>query len=194
MDTQSVPAPLAMPIPEDASETEKNMLEAGVAIDEPAFEDYFGFEETHKWYFPDGKQYVEFQIMNDGARSRYQAKTSQNVRLFKTSGDAQIKVDPAQERGVLFEESVVGWFVVKKNPATGEFDAQPFDRGGKPQQGGNFDQWRMKANPKFITELESAIRKVNPWLRNDLSIKDIDEQMDELREMRAEAMKREEGK
>jgi len=186
--------PIIPPPGTDLSDTEQNMLRAGVAIDEPGFEDYFGFEETHKWFFPDGKQYIEFKIMNDGARGRYQQKTSKDVRLFKTSGDASIKVDPSQERTILFEESIVGWFIVKKNPETGEWDAQPFDREGKPKPGGNFDKWRAQANPVWISDLEAAIRKANPWLRAELTVKDIDEQIAELNVMREEAVKREEGK
>lgn len=176
------------------SDTERNMLAAGQTIDEPAFEDYFGFNETRKWYFPDGKQYIEFKIMNQGARDNFQSKNSRDVRLFKTSGDASIKVDPSIERAILFQESVVGWFVVKRNPSTGEFEAQAFDRGGKPVAGGAFEQWLKGANPKLISDLEAAIRKANPWLHAELTVKDIDEQIAELQEMREEAVRREEGK
>jgi hypothetical protein len=193
--TLSSPQPPPLPVPETGvSDTEKNMLAQGVPIDEPGFEDYFGFDEVERWYFPDGKQFIMFKIMNEGARSRYQKATSKDVRLFKTSGDASIKIDPSQERTVLFEESVVGWYLVKKNHATGEWEDQPFDRDGKAKQGGTFDQWRLKADPRIISDLEAAIRKANPWLRNDLTVKDIDEQLEELKKMREEAVAREEGK
>lgn len=202
MDTDTAASPLTLGAETGAppahqgqlSDVEQNMLNAGVTIDEPGFEDYFGFNETRRWYFPDGKQYIEYRLMNEGSRSNFQSKNSRDVRLFKASGDASIKVDPSVERWILFQESVIGWFVVKKNPDTGDWDAQPFDRNGKPAPGGAFEQWAKSANPKLISDLEAAIRKANPWLQTDLSVKDIDEQIKELQEMRIEAVRREEGK
>lgn len=167
------------------TDTEKNMAAQGVAPDEPAFDDYFGFSETNKWYFPDGKQFISFQLMNEGARSRYQAKTSQDVRLFKTTGDASIKMDASKERRILVEESVIGWYVIRDG------DPVPFD---STKPGSVFMQWYEKANPKFVSDLELAIRKANPWMQAEMTVELIDEEIANLRSMREDAVKREEGK
>src|SRR4051812_3892522 len=66
--------------------------------DQAVYEDYFGFAETQRWYFPDGKQYIEFQRMNEGERARFQKMTTRDVTVIRGSGDAKVKMDPATER------------------------------------------------------------------------------------------------
>lgn len=172
------------------TETERNMREAGVNPSEPAYEDYFGFEETQKWWFPDNIQYIEFKLMNEGARSRYQSKTSRDIRLFKTSGDASVKMDPSSERKILFEESVIGWYVLQ-NGKNGTGPAA-FGSGARP--GSPFQQWMEGANPKYVSSLETAIRKANVWMGNEMTVELIDEEIKNLQSLREEAVKREEGK
>jgi hypothetical protein len=176
---------------EEAAVIEGAMQAAGVAIDEPGFEDYFGFEEKHKWYFPDHKQWIEFQVMNEGARARYQKATSRDVRLFKTTGDASIKLDPSEERKILLDQSVVGWNLMRRNLRTQEWEQSPFSIG---TSGSEFAKWLDKANPKLISDLELAIRKANPWMQAEMTVEMIDDEIKNLEELRVEAVKREEGK
>ena len=171
---------------ETLSPAEQAMQANGQSIDEPVYEDYFGFEETHTWYFPDGKQYILFQTMNEGARARYQRATSKDVRLFKQTGDASIKVDPSEERHILFEQSVKGWYIFRNGREV------PF--GPHAGSGSEFHKWLMGANPKLVSSLELAIRKANPWLMNEQTVAEIDKQIEELKELRASVEAREEGK
>jgi hypothetical protein len=163
---------------------------AGVSVEEPVYEDYFGFEETRTWYFPDGKQFISFKVMNEGDKARYQRATNRDITLSRQTGDAKIKSDPADERWELLQTCVTGWNVFRKNPSTGKYEPVPFSAG----KGGTFAQWLGKANPKLVEKLEFEIRLANPWLQGDMSVEDIDSEIERLNEMREQAVKREQGK
>lgn len=154
------------------------------------YEDYFGFEETEKWYFPDGKQYIEYQRMNEGARARFQQKTTKDITVMRQTGDAKMKVDPATERYELMAASVKGWNLMRREGRSGEFMPVPFSIGSP---GANFEQWYNSANPKLVDDLEVAIRKANPWLNADMTIEDIEKEEDRLRELKEEIRARERG-
>lgn len=157
------------------------------------YEDYFGFEERRKWYLPDGKQYIEFKLMTEGERGYYQSKTSKDVRLFRQSGDASIKVDPTEDRKILMECSVVGWNLMRKVDGQWQPVAFPTDikRGGANNA---FTQWLRGANPKLISDLEMTIRKANPWMQSDMTVTQVEEEIAELEKLRADLLKRDEGK
>lgn len=148
------------------------------------YEDYFGFEASEKWYFPDGKQYIEFQRMNEGQRARFQQMTTRDVTVERQTGNAKLKVDPATERHELLKASVVGWFVFRQGQPV------PFSIGSP---GAEFEKWLAKADPKLVDELERAIRKANPWLMNEVTVEDIDKEMDRLREQKEEILARQAG-
>lgn len=154
-----------------------------------AYEDYYGFTETEKWFFPDNKQYIEFQRMNEGARARFQQKTTKDITVVRGSGDAKMKVDPATERHELLAASVKGWHVVRKNKDD-QYVPVAFTIGSP---GAEFEKWLQVANPKLVDDLEAAIRKANPWLNADMTIEDIDKEMDRLRELKEEVQARERG-
>lgn len=169
------------------TEAERNMAAGGVSVDEPAVEDYFGFDETGRYVFPDGKQYIEYRVMDEGMRARFQKATSRDIRLFKTSGDASVKINPAEEREILLLTSVIGWNLLK--------NGEPVSFGPVPASVGSpFGQWLQHANPKYVAELELAIRKANVWMNAELTVEAIDAEIASMQEMRAEAVKREEGK
>lgn len=157
----------------------------GVTLEEPGYEDYFGFNALERWNFPDGKQYIEFRVMNEGQKSKFQTKTQRDLVLERVSGNARMKVDQAQERHALLTTSVVGWKVVRKT-LQGSFEDVPYsDRA--------FNEWLEGADPKIIESLEKAIRKANPWLLAEMTVEDIDREIENLKEMREVAVKREAG-
>lgn len=161
------------------------------AIEQEApYEDYFGYEKTDQWFFPDGRQYISFQRMNEGARASFQKKTTKDITIVRGTQDAKMKVDPATERWELLSSSVKGWHLVKRHPRTGEFTPVPFSIGSP---GAEFEKWMSTADPDLIDSLEKAIRKANPWLRTDETLEDIDKEMDNLRERREEILARERG-
>lgn len=150
-------------------------------MDQTIYEDYWGFSQTDKYYFPDGKQYIEFQVMNEGQKLMYQKSINRDIKINRRSGDASIKSDIAEERHALINSSVVGWQVRKEGQWV-TFDKRVFGT------------WLSQANPKLVEALEQAIRKANPWLQGDMTVEDIDEEIERLREMREELVKEQQGK
>lgn len=142
--------------------------------------DYFAFGSTERVILPDGVSYVEFDVMNEGAKSRFQKDVQRDLIIERGSGNARTKVDPSVERHALLMASIKGWNL---------------KRGNRPI---HFEPRALRdflemADPKVIEVIELAIRKANPWLNSELSVKDIDEQIDQLKELREEAVKREAG-
>lgn len=155
---------------------------------EPQFTDYFGFKATEKFYLPDGKTYIEFDVMNEGAKARFQKLTSRDLRVQRTTGDALLKMDPGAERHALISESVTGWNLMRRNPKDEtRWEHAPFDKS-------NLNRFLDNADPRIIEDLEKAIRKANPWLMDEMSVEDIDRELDNLRELRQTAVEREAGK
>lgn len=142
--------------------------------------DYFGFSEHHKWYFPDGVQYIEFEAMNEGAKSKYLQKTSTDMILERGSGNARVKMNQAEQRRALIESSVTGWYMLRGG------EPLPFT---KVQLGDLLEL----GNPQVLDKLELEIRKANPWMLAEMSVKDIDREIENLQEMRAVAVERERG-
>jgi hypothetical protein len=142
--------------------------------------DYFGFSETEKWYLPDGISYFELAAMNEGKKAKFQKGTQRDMVLEKGSGNARFKIDPAVERHQLIMASVTGWNLT---------------RNGVPVPFGEraIRDFLELANPSIVEKLELAIRKLNPWLLADMTVEEIDKQIDELKELRIVAEEREAG-
>lgn len=151
------------------------------------YQDYFGFDDYKRYYLPDGRQYIEFRVMNEGQRSKFEKKTSRDVRFNRRTDDAAIKVDAAEDRHALIEASVTNWHVVRRN-ASGKFEPVPFTIGS---QHASFNQWIDKADPRIVNDLHQEIVKANPWLNSEMNVEMIDEEIKKLQEMRDEAVKRE---
>lgn len=157
--------------------------------EESFYEDYFGFSDVKRWYFPDHRQYIDFQVMNEGQKANFQRKTNRDLVVERNTGNARMKVDQATERHTLLTESVVGWNVFRRT-ASGEFEPVTFSKGSP---GANFEQWLNSTNPKLVEDLEKEIRKANPWLLADMTVEDIDREIANLQEMREATAKREAG-
>ena len=184
------------PVPSDAIQAAMNapdvvptetqgQVNPGAAL-ESLQVDYFGFEDTGEFTFPDGISKIWFKAMNEGERSRFQRATNRDVQLERQTGNARVKTDPAGERFELIMASVTNWNLQRKNQQNGRMEPVPFSTGGP---GSELGKWVLRANPKLVDALEEAIRKVNPWLVSDMSLEDIDREMDRLRELREEKVK-----
>jgi len=175
----------------DTDITRQNMIAAGVDPDEPAYEDYFGFNETQRWDFPDHLQWIEFRQMTEGDRRKYQSKTTKDIKLEKNTGDARVRVDPGVEREILFECSVMSWHIVRKQ-TDGSFKPIPVDKNAS--LGSEFGKWSLQADPKLLDGLERAIRKANPWMQSEMTAEALREEIKNLEELLDAAVKREAGK
>jgi hypothetical protein len=151
------------------------------------FENYFAFDEKEKWYFPDGKQWIEFKKLTEGDRAKYLKATRSDVHLNQKSGEARIPFDQGGDRMELLLASITDWLIVSFVTGTPQF--VPFNpNSGK---GGVVGQWINKANPELLGSLEKAIRKYNPWLLNEMTVEQIDKEIADLQELRVAAEKRE---
>lgn len=142
------------------------------------FEDYWGTSGEFTHYLPDQVQYFTIKKMNEGDRARYQRESGMQMTSMRKSGDTKIDIDQAKDREALIVAAVCGWNLYK--------DGTPvlFNTG-------ILRTWMKVADPKIVDKLLMAVRKYNPFLQEDLSVKEIDEQMSELRELREAAVKRE---
>jgi len=152
------------------------------------YQDYWGTDETHKHYLPDGKQYFEFQIMDEGARTRFQKLTNQDLTVMRDN-TAKVKVDPAAERQTLIKESVIGWHLMQKGPDGSWSEAPP----PTPQNKRPLEQWLEHAPPKIVDDLEFAIRKANPWMQADMTTEEIDKEIERLYDLRKDVEARKLG-
>jgi hypothetical protein len=143
-------------------------------------DDYFGFFEQRRYVFPDKVTYIEFVVMNEGAKSAYQKKTNRDLVMERTSGNARMKVDQASDRHALITSSVTGWNLVRQGVP------YPFTES-------HLKEWLDNANPRLVENLEKEIRKANPWLLAEMSSEDIQKEIDNLTEMLEVAKEREAG-
>lgn len=151
------------------------------------FENYYAFDERDRWFFPDGKQWIEFQKLTEGARAKFLKATRSDVHLNQKSGEARIPFDQSADRKQLLLTSITDWLLVSF--VTGRAQPIAFQPGGS--QGGTVSQWIDRADPSILGQLEKAIRKANPWLLNEMSVEQIDKEIADLQELRAVAEKRE---
>ncbi len=166
---------------ERAAAMEANMEASGIATYEQVAADYFGFEETDRVFLPDHVSYVEHKVLNEGQRRKYLNAVNRDVRIQKATGDALMRMSPGDERMQLLKTAIVGW-----NLKRGGQDVPFNDR--------NLTEFLEKANPRIMDLIEKEIRKANPWLLAELSIEDIDREIQGLTELRERKVEEEEGK
>lgn len=150
---------------------EERMKASGVPTEDRSQQSYFGFEETHKCYLPDGKSYIEHRALNEGARKKYMNEVNREVAIKRSSGDAVMKMASGDEKHSLIKQAIVDWNLVDK-------DGTPV-----PCNKGTINKFLDEANPKIIDVIDKDIRKHNPWLLQDMTVEDMEKQIEEIEEM-----------
>jgi hypothetical protein len=151
------------------------------------FEDYWGVDARERFTFPDGKQWIEFKILNEGERAEYEKKSSKDLVLQQRTGEARVSSDPAGDRHKLLKTSVTDWYLMQRDPkAESGWSPAPFSAR-------SFEMWLEKANPKIVDKLEFEIRMANPWLQSDMTKEQIKEQIEDLERMLKEKEREELG-
>lgn len=163
------------------------MKAAGVATESHVFVDYFDFSDTRKVELPQGGYWVEIQVLNEGARRKYLNSTNRDVTIQRATGDAKMSIASGDDRHALLKAAIVDWNLKTKNQKTGEIDDVRFNER-------TLDDFLAKAPPTIIDVIEKEVRKDNPWLVADITIEQIDEQIEQLEEMREQKIKENEGK
>lgn len=162
------------------------MKAAGVATETGTYVDYFDFDDTRNVTFPDERSFVTIQVLNEGARRKYLNSTNRDVTIQRATGDAKMKIASGDDRAALLSSAIVGWNLQTKNKS-GEMEPIPFNKQ-------NLTKFLESASPTIIDLIEKEVRKDNPWLLADVSIEDIDKQIEELQELRAKKLEETEGK
>lgn len=173
---------------------EASTINADPLADNLGYGDYYGFNEFDEWFFPDGKQKIEFKKLTEGERARFQRATSKSLKMSRTTDEASLDVDQAKERHELIKASVTGWFMVQVKhggPGGPEVVPIPFSKGSANAA---LEQWLAKTNPKFVDDLHAAIIKANPFMTADMTVEMIDEEITKLQEQRAKLVERDAGK
>lgn len=160
---------------------ESNSAVAEVPEIESVQEDYFGTDKTHRVTLPDGMSWIEHKELNEGERRKYMNATNRDVRIARQTGDMHLRMAAGDERAELLKVAIVGW-----NLQSG---GQPLDFNDA-----NLRRFLEKASPKIVDIVEKDIRKKNPWLVSDVSVEDIDKQIEELQELREQKLKEDSGK
>lgn len=162
-------------------QVEAALVEQGLPTSEPVPEDYFGFEEIHRVMLPDGISWVEHKTLNEGQRRKFLNATNRGVRIKKGSGDAEMNFAPGTEKAALLNTAIVNWQMYRKG-ATVSFT---------PREKDNFLE---QAPPRIIDIIHKDIVKKNSWLMTEMSIEDIDKEIESLQELRQVKVDEEEGK
>ena len=152
--------------------------------DEPKYESFWGVQRTERHYLPDGKQYFDYKIMNEAMKADFQKRTNQDLIVGRDQ-TARVKTDPSHERHTLIKLSVVDWYMYapdnKGNMGLVAFSPQLLEK------------WLQVADPKHVEELEFAIRMSNPWMQDNMSVEEIDKEIDRLHEVRRQVVDRAAG-
>lgn len=165
------------------------MQAAGVPTEEQVFVDYFGFYAEDLHYLPgsNGKVWVKLAKLNAGKKKAFQKETSKDLRVQRTTGDAIMKMDPGAEQAALLTAAIVGWNLQRRNPKNpDQIEPAPFDAS-------NLKRFLDGADPEVLNDIEKKVRKMNPWLMDEMSVEDIDKEIANLQELREVAVRREEG-
>lgn len=143
------------------------------------YENYWGVEETYKFFLPDNKQYFEVKPMDEGAKTRFQKMTNKGIRMNQRSQEATIDVDPSDERHTLITQSVVSWRIMQKDK-DGRWSELPCPDDDGRRRRILSDTILDKFNPKAIQDLEFFIRTKNPWMQADMDLDQMNEEMDRI--------------
>ncbi len=187
-DTTALPNPtdlLDASNPEDAKalSTEMAMRDSGTDPFKPAVQAvYFGFDETKQAMLPDGISYLSHRVLTEGRRRDYLKRLDRTVRVQNVTRDALMKTPYGEERKALLQVAVIGWNLIGEDGNSIPFN----DR--------NLEKFIDGASPMIIDHVHDQIAEANPWLQNDVSVEDIDKEIETLNELREKKIEEEEGK
>jgi hypothetical protein len=157
------------------------MVAQGVSTVESAPADYFSTDEVLRVMLPDGVSYIEHQVLSEGKRRAYLKQTHSDVKFEKSSGAAIMKLNPGEDKMALLGVAIVGWNLTR--------GGQPF-----PFTEGNKRVLLEGFKPEIIDLIDKEIRKANPWLAGDVTVEDLDAEIEQLQEQRKKLLEDEQGK
>lgn len=166
-----------------AASIEAEMVNQGVSPTEDVYEDYFGFEQTDRVDLPDGKSWVEFKVMDEGGRRQYLNAQNKKVTIRKGSGDAEMELAPGNDKYNLLKLTITNWNL-RRGPNR---EPVPFNKKA-------LDEFLNGSNPRIIDLIHREVTLAHPWLLDQMTVEDIDQEIENLNKMREVVEKRESGK
>ena len=160
--------------------TDNAMRKAGVPVTEVVQVDYFDFEVTRTVTLPDGISFVEHKELTEGQRKKYLNSINRDVIVHRQTGDARMRMAPGDERHALLLTAISGWNLKRAGQAL------PFNEA-------NVKKFLDAASPRVIDLIDKEVRKANAWLIQDMSVEDIDKEIETLQELRATKVEEESG-
>jgi hypothetical protein len=163
-----------------AEAVEAEMEAQGQPTTEAVYEDYFGFDDGGRVTLPDGVSWVEFRVMNEGLRRQYLNSQNKKVTIRRGSGDAEMEMAPGDDKYNLLRVTLTNWNL-RRNGQPVRFNKVEVDR------------FLENANPKIIDLIHREVTLAHPWLLDDMTLEDIDQEIENLNKMREVVEKREQG-
>lgn len=162
-------------------ETKEKPAPVADATTESGQIDYFGFNETKKVDLPDGKSWVSIKTLTEGDRRKYQNALNRDVRIDRAKGDMHMRIQSGDERKALLMGAISDWNLARNGTPVvcNESNKREFIDGG---------------NPRIIDLIEKEVRKANSWLQQDMSIEDIQREIDSLEELKQQKLDEEQAK
>lgn len=164
-----------------AAATEQEMIAQGITPYAVVQADYFGVDENYKVMLPDGASFIEFKTMTEGGRVAYAKVLNRPIRIQKATQDAHFTPPSGEEKGALVAALAVGWNL--RNAA-----------GPVPFTSANMRKFLDGGNPKMIDGLYKELVKRNPILENEITVEDIDAEIESLQQRREALVAEQEGK
>lgn len=172
---------------------------SGGAADAPqdsAYVDYFGVDTEEKFVMPDGVSYLVLKKLDEGTRRKFLNDTNKDITIDRQTQAMKMKMGVGDDRFYLLRRAIIGWNLHRAN-SQGQMVPVPFNAGGDSKssfEGSNLAQFLNMADPTLIDRIEIKVRQMNPWLMQDLTAEQIDEQIAQLEEMKKVLKERDEGK
>jgi len=160
---------------------EASMIARGESTMETIEVDYFAFDEIHELVLPDGKQKIFHRALTEGDRRKYLRASNRDVKLQRATGDAYLKMSPGEDRAALLKAAITGWEITK--------GGKPFAFTPKA-----VDDMLELFPPKIIDVIHKDILRVNPWLLGEMTVEDIDREIETLKEQRERIIEEAAGK
>lgn len=175
------PTPFAETDDDRTKAMEHSMRQRGESTTEKVEVDYFAPTDTHTVMLPDGIQSITHKEFTEGARRKYLKETNKSVKLQRATQDAFLNMQPGEDRAALLKAAIVDWKLTK---------------GGKPFMftPKAVDDVLEAFPPQIIDLIHKDILKHNEWLAGDMTVEDIDREIESLQEQRTVIAEREAGK
>ena len=155
------------------------MSQAGERTEDYIEPDYFGSDDSYQVALPGSRvQFVVIKVFTEGDRRKYLDRTNRDLKMTKT-GEATLKTTPGSDRYELLKIAILDWHVVRQGQVI------PF--GGQA-----LEKFLTETSPRVVDHIVKEINKHEPWLLAEMTVEDIEKEIEDLQEM-LEVRKKEEG-